>query len=67
MGRRMGRYAPLLVRVSAVSVLSGSFNDDFLGARPCVHEVMDGVALFMAHEWDAAWDDLFHCWCGCPL
>lgn len=50
-----------------MSVLSEHFNDDFLGARPCVHEVMDGVALFVVHEWDAAWDDLFHCWCGCPL
>lgn len=63
----MGRYAPLLVRVSAVIVLSGSFNANFAVARPYVHEVMDEVALFVADEWDAAWDDLFHCWCGCPL
>ena len=63
----MGRYAPLLVRVSAVSVLSGSFNDDFLGARPYVDEVMDYAALAMADAWDAAWADMLHCWCGCPL
>lgn len=63
----MGRYAPLLVWDAAVSVLSEHFNGDFLDARPQVHEVMDGVALFVVHEWDAAWDDLFHCWCGCPL
>lgn len=47
--------------------LVGHFNDDFLDARPAVREVMDGAALFRAHAWDAAWVDLFHCWCGCPL
>lgn len=47
--------------------LIGHFNDDFLAARPFVDEVIDGNALFMADAWDAAWDDLFDCWCGCPL
>lgn len=40
----------------------------FLDARPIVLDVMDANALFRAAgAWDAAWDDLFHCWCGCPL
>lgn len=47
------------------------YNTDFLAARPLVWEVMgevmDYVALFAADEWDAAWEDLVHCWCGCPL
>lgn len=46
------------------------FNDDFVDARPFVHDVMDCVALFRADAWDAwdaAWDDLFNCWCGCQL
>ena len=50
-----------------MSVLSEHFNGDFAGARPYVREVMDEDALFMADAWDAAWDDLFQCWCGCPL
>lgn len=40
---------------------------DFLRARPLVLGVMDGVALAGAGAWDAAWEDLFDCWCGCPL
>lgn len=47
--------------------LGGHFNEDFLDARPFVHDVMDDDALFMAGVWDAAWDDLFDCWCGCTL
>ena len=39
----------------------------FLDARPLVREVMDHAALVMAHEWDAAWADMLHCWCGMPL
>lgn len=35
----------------------------FFCARPFVRDVMDEVALFAAD----AWDDLFDCWCGCPL
>lgn len=71
MGRSMGRYAPLLVRVSSVIALGGQFNADFRDARPFVHDVMDCIALFRADSWedswDAAWYDLFDCWCGCPL
>lgn len=47
--------------------LVGHFNDDFVDARPYVHEVMDAGALFTVPAWDAAWDDLFDCWCGCSL
>lgn len=47
--------------------LVGHYNEAFLDARPFMHDSMDGVALFMADAWDAAWDDLFDCWCGCPL
>lgn len=47
--------------------LVGQFNTAFLDARPAVYEVMDDAALYLAGAWDAAWDDLFHCWCGCPL
>lgn len=39
----------------------------FLVARPYMDEVMDYDALFMAHAWCAAWDDMLHVWCGCPL
>lgn len=47
--------------------LCGHFNEDFLGARPLVLDVMDADALVRAHTWDAAWADMLHCWCGCPL
>lgn len=47
--------------------LVGHYNDDFVAARPLVSDVMDAVALLTAGAWDAAWDDLFDCWCGCPL
>lgn len=47
--------------------LVGHFNEDFLDARPFVHDVMGDDALFMAGVWDAAWADMLHCWCGCPL
>lgn len=47
--------------------LGGHYNEAFLAARPFVDNVLDGAALFKAGAWDAAWDDLFHCWCGCPL
>lgn len=47
--------------------LVGHFNTAFLDARQAVYEVMDADALFMAGAWDAAWDDLFDCWCGCSL
>lgn len=43
------------------------FDTAFLDARPLVLDVMDTIALIRAREWDAAWDDLFDCWCGCPL
>lgn len=39
----------------------------FLYARLFVEDVMDVGALFRAGAWDSAWDDLFDCWCGCPL
>lgn len=48
-------------------VAGWDFNTDFLGARPLVWEVMDDAPLFAADAWDAVWEDLFHCWCGCPL
>lgn len=67
MGRRMGRYAPLLVRVSAVKVHCDHLDTAFLDARPLVRDVLDFAALVRAHTWDDAWDDLFDCWCGCPL
>lgn len=47
--------------------LVGHYNDDFLYARPFVEDVMDVGALFRAGAWDAAWDDLFDCWCGGAL
>lgn len=47
--------------------LVGHYNDAFLDARPFVCDVVDDAALFAADAWDAAWDDLFDCWCGCPL
>lgn len=63
----MGRYAPLLVRVSAVKVHFDHLDTAFFAARPLVYEVMDEDALFVANAWGSAWKDLFHCWCGCPL
>lgn len=57
-----------MVWVPAMIVLVGHFNDTFLAARPYVHDVVGGLALFdNAGAWEAAWDDLFHCWCGCPM
>ena len=47
--------------------LVGHYNEAFLDARPLVRDVMGDDILYMEHAWDAAWDDLFHCWCGCPL
>lgn len=47
--------------------LVGHYNEAFLAARPFVRDVVDDAALFSAYAWDAAWDDLFDCWCGCPL
>lgn len=47
--------------------LVGHYNEAFLNARPLVRDVMGDDPLFIEHVWDAAWDDLFHCWCGCPL
>lgn len=67
MGRRMGRSVPLLVRVSAVRVHCDQLNEDFLEARPLVSDVMGANALRAAGAWDAAWTDMLHCWCGCPL
>lgn len=42
-------------------------NLDFLDARPFVCDVMGDDLLFIVPAWYAAWDDMFHCWCGCPL
>lgn len=67
MGRRMGRSVRLLVRVSAVNLHCDHLDTAFLDARPLVDEVMDFDALVRAHTWDAAWADMLHCWCGCPL
>lgn len=50
-----------------MNIYVDQFNYTFLNARPYVCDVMDDAALFAANAWDAAWDDLFHCWCGCPL
>ena len=47
--------------------LVGHYNEAFLDARQFVLDVMGDDILYMGHEWDAAWDDLFDCWCGCPL
>lgn len=47
--------------------LVGHYNEAFLYARPYVCDVMDDDALRREGTWDAAWDDLFDCWCGCPL
>lgn len=47
--------------------LFGHYNEAFLAARTFLRDIVDDVGLFMAGEWDAAWDDLFDCWCGCPL
>lgn len=51
----------------AVKVHYDHLDFDFLRARPLVLGVMDDVALDRADAWAAAWDDLFDCWCGCPL
>lgn len=63
----MGRSVPLLVRVSAMNVHYDHFNSYFLDARQFVCDVLGYDMLFMGHAWDAAWDDMLHCWCGCPL
>lgn len=51
--------------------LVGHYNWGFVDARPTMDEVLDDIALFRADawedSWDAAWNDLFDCWCGCPL
>lgn len=39
----------------------------FLDARQFVLDVMGDDILYMGHAWDAAWADMLHCWCGCPL
>ena len=67
MGRRMGRAVRLLVRVSAVNLHCDHLDTAFLDARPLVLDVMGDDTLYMEHEWDAAWADMLHCWCGCPL
>lgn len=63
----MGRSVRLLVRVFAVKVHLDRLDNAFLDARPLVDTVLDFDALTMAGTWDAAWADMLHCWCGCPL
>lgn len=50
-----------------MNVHYAEFNSAFLDARPYVCDVLGYDMLFMEHAWDAAWDDMLHVWCGCPL
>lgn len=50
-----------------MNVYYNQFNSAFLDARPYVCAVLGYDMLLMEHAWDAAWDDMLHVWCGCPL